>query len=490
MAADVARSAPARRAPGAGRRGARPRGGRRARPGRLWQVDERAVSPSVMAIHMALLPTGKVIFFAFPFRPESNPPSDAAIAGDAWLWDPAKGNPDSSTSADPCSESMFTHVVPPYDPQTDSPASLFCAGLALMANGDLMTVGGTLEFPNPNEAYHYGLKRTYTFNPWTETWVQQPDMQHGRWYPSLVELPDGRMAVLAGLNEAGTGNNNQLEVFTPTDDPSGVGSWQHPSQGDRQTDLYPHMTLIGDGKVLLAGPGQNDTGLLDPATMTWTNLPAQDARRTYGTELLDPNGTGPSTTVTEIGGFPTRAGPAPPSRPWRRASRSTCRSTRRSGRPGRRCRSPVRTTTRSGCRTARSSRSAAATACRTAAPTCSRTASRSTRSSCTTPSTPRTAGCSAPRSRSTAPTTPPRCCCPTAACCRRATTTPTSTTRPSAARRTPTRARTTTRARSTRRPICSAAHGRRSTRLPSPRTTAPSSTSPSARWTRSRRTRC
>ena len=184
----------------------------------------------VAAIHMALLPTGKVIFFAFPFRPESNPPTDAAIAGDAWLWDPAKGNPDSSTSADPSSESMFTHVVPPYDPETDSPASLFCAGLALMANGDLMTVGGTLEFPNPNEAYHYGLKRAYTFNPWTETWVQQPDMLHGRWYPSLVELPDGRMAVLAGLNETGTGNNPQLEVFTPSGDPSGVGSWQHPSR--------------------------------------------------------------------------------------------------------------------------------------------------------------------------------------------------------------------------------------------------------------------
>ena len=263
----------------------------------------------VAAIHMALLPTGKVIFFAFPFRPESNPPTDAAIAGDAWLWDPAKGNPDTSTTADPSTESMFTHVVPPFDPETNSSASLFCAGLALMANGDLMTVGGTLEFPNPNEAYHYGLKRVYTFNPWTETWIHQPDMLHGRWYPSVVELPDGRMAVLAGLNETGTGNNPQLEVFTPSGDPSGVGSWQHPGQGDRQTDLYPHMTLMGDGKVLLAGPGQTDTALLDPATMTWTNLPAQDARRTYGTELLEPNGTGASEKITEIGGFPDKSGP-------------------------------------------------------------------------------------------------------------------------------------------------------------------------------------
>ena len=257
----------------------------------------------VAAIHEALLPTGKVLFFAFPFWPESNPPTDAATVGDAWLWDPTKGDPDPSTSVDPSTEPMFTHVVPPFDPETGGPASLFCAGLAEMANGDVLVVGGTLRFPNPTSPIHYGLKRAYTFNPWTETWIEQPDMQHGRWYPSIVELPDGRMAVLAGLNENGTGDNGQLEVFSPTDDPSGVGSWANPSQGNRGTDLYPHMILLGNGKVLLAGPGQNDTGLLDPATMTWSSVPAQDSRRTYGTELLDPNGSGPSTTITEIGGF-------------------------------------------------------------------------------------------------------------------------------------------------------------------------------------------
>jgi hypothetical protein len=55
--------------------------------------------------------------------------------------------------------------------------------------------------------------------------------------------------------------------------------------------------------VLLAGPGQNDTALLDPATWRWSSVPAQDGRRTYGTEMVEPNGTNPPMKVTEIGGF-------------------------------------------------------------------------------------------------------------------------------------------------------------------------------------------
>jgi hypothetical protein len=262
----------------------------------------------VHAIHMGLLPTGKVIFYAFPFYPEVKPPAgptDAPVAGDAWLWDPTKGDPSSSTAVNPDTESMFTHVLPLYDPETGGTASLFCSGLSLLPNGDLLVTGGTLEFPNPNAPNHLGLKRAYTFNPWTESWIQQPDMQHGRWYPSQVELNDGRTAVLAGEDETTGADNAQLQVFNPTQDASGVGTWTYYSQGDRETDLYPHMTLLGNGNILLGGPGPNDSAVLNTNTMTWSsNIPGNGARRTYGTELLNPNGTGPSESVTELGGFP------------------------------------------------------------------------------------------------------------------------------------------------------------------------------------------
>jgi len=256
----------------------------------------------VAAIHAALLPTGKVLIFAFPFYPSTNPPSPTPVAGDAWVWDPAI-DPNPDPNADPTTDPAFHHVLPPYDPETGGPASLFCAGLSMLPNGDVFVTGGTLYFADANRSQALGLKRAYTFNPWTETWIQQPDMLHGRWYPSQVELPDGRVAVLAGSNETTGANNYQLEVFSPTDDPSGVGSWAHPASADRSTDLYPHMTLMGNGKVLLAGPGQNDTALLDPATWKWSGIPAQDGRRTYGTEMIEPNGTNPPMKVTEIGGF-------------------------------------------------------------------------------------------------------------------------------------------------------------------------------------------
>ena len=243
----------------------------------------------VAAIHAALLPTGKVLIFAFPFYPSTNPPSPTPVAGDAWVWDPAI-DPNPDPNADPTTDPAFHHVLPPYDPETGGPASLFCAGLSMLPNGDVLVTGGTLYFADANRSQALGLKRAYTFNPWTETWIQQPDMLHGRWYPSQVELPDGRVAVLAGSNETTGANNYQLEVFSPTDDPSGVGSWAHPASADRSTDLYPHMTLMGNGKVLLAGPGQNDTALLDPATWKWSGIPAQDGRRTYGTEMIEPNG--------------------------------------------------------------------------------------------------------------------------------------------------------------------------------------------------------
>ena len=48
-----------------------------------------------------------------------------------------------------------------------------------------------------------GAKWVVTFDPWTETWTRHADMAHGRWYPSLAELPDGRVLILGGWDESG-----------------------------------------------------------------------------------------------------------------------------------------------------------------------------------------------------------------------------------------------------------------------------------------------
>ena len=58
--------------------------------------------------------------------------------------------------------------------------------------------GGNLRFSEPGVANFKGLNKVYTFNPWNESWTEQPDMRGGRWYPTGVRLSDGRIVIVVG----------------------------------------------------------------------------------------------------------------------------------------------------------------------------------------------------------------------------------------------------------------------------------------------------
>ena len=126
----------------------------------------------VMGIHTAMLPTGKVMFFSYPRR-LLNPANNS---GHAWLWDPSKGT----------GESAWTNVPPPLwrDPADGvlKPANIWCAGQSFLADGRLLVTGGNLAYDSSTSDFK-GLNKIYTFNPWSETWTEQPDMRDGRWYP-------------------------------------------------------------------------------------------------------------------------------------------------------------------------------------------------------------------------------------------------------------------------------------------------------------------
>jgi len=89
--------------------------------------------------------------------------------------------------------------------------------------------GGNLAYKgtgNPPRANYAGLNKVYTFNPFNETWTEQPDMPKGRWYPSQVLLPDGRTVIMSGLDESGAdySTNKLIEVFTTSSDLNGRGT--------------------------------------------------------------------------------------------------------------------------------------------------------------------------------------------------------------------------------------------------------------------------
>jgi hypothetical protein len=127
---------------------------------------------TIVPLHMALLPTGKILAWG---REELD-----GSMGQPRLWDPTSGSP----------EGMAVEVA--------ADTMLFCAGHALMADGKLMVSGG-------HKLDDRGLDVTNIFDPATETWeTGLPKMAKGRWYPTVPTLGDGRLVTVAGKDTTKT----------------------------------------------------------------------------------------------------------------------------------------------------------------------------------------------------------------------------------------------------------------------------------------------
>jgi galactose oxidase-like protein len=255
------------------------------------------------AIHSVVMPTGKVLFWGYPPFPPGG--GGRPNIGQASLWDPTKG-----TGA-----SAFTDVAPPTIPNPDGsgnqiPAPIYCSSQSFLPTGAVLIAGGNLTWPDhsPGATYsdYAGIKTLFTFDPWTETWTQQPNMQSGRYYPSQVELGDGRVVIAGGYSDTAPGGqtNDQLEVFTPGSSPSSVGNLQQePPASNHPFSLYPHLFTLPSGNVLLAGPGQPDSSILNTQTFGWQELNRPSQQRVQSAPVLLPGGPSGSSTVMEIGGM-------------------------------------------------------------------------------------------------------------------------------------------------------------------------------------------
>ncbi|WP_354637367.1 galactose oxidase early set domain-containing protein [Kitasatospora camelliae] len=261
-------------------------------------------------VHIAQLPTGKVLLFSFE-RMETNPqketaPTDtigAENAGRAYLWDPAKGS----------AEDAFEAVPPPSVDMPDGlgverPAPLFCAGHAFLPNGMLAVFGGNL---GGNGGA--GAKLSFVFDPWTKTWTRNPDMSVGRWYPSVVTGADGRQLIMSGQSELGWGTpTSVVERFpalgiAPEHDtkktPTGVPVDRFGADAPFTRD-YPHLFSMNDGTIHALGRAPAEQWSFDPITEARTPLPARPdlKERTYGSAVPLPNGfEGPVATLV-LGG--------------------------------------------------------------------------------------------------------------------------------------------------------------------------------------------
>jgi Galactose oxidase-like, Early set domain len=226
-----------------------------------WQVlpdDSR-----VLAIHAAMLHTGKILYFG----------------GDEHDRGQHVAHQLNHTRLFNC-ETL--QVEPAPSPTTD----VFCAGHAMLGDGRLLVAGGTESFPHEMETMHggfTGLRDTWIFRPRSETWLHAGNLCHepgkntggGRWYPTLVTLPNGRVLAVGGIPMQVDSRmvNNSPEVFRPT--PAPQGRWRLIGSDDPANELasYPRLHVLPDGRIFSATPAKGaGNRRLNVATAGWADV--------------------------------------------------------------------------------------------------------------------------------------------------------------------------------------------------------------------------
>jgi hypothetical protein len=204
-----------------------------------WEV--KTFHSSVLAVHTALLKTGDVLFFAGSGSSQTR--FESHDFGDI-----SKGVPLSAVWSPP--DDTFAH--PPTLLIGGHPYDLFCGGDTTLADGRLLSAGGTQTYP------FTGSKDAAVFDPSSATWSLISPMAHARWYPTVITLGDGSALAASGLDEHfGNGSRAVLEMYNPEAD-----AWNDLPfpEGSPGLPLYAHLFLLEDGRVFFSG-GRMDDGL-------------------------------------------------------------------------------------------------------------------------------------------------------------------------------------------------------------------------------------
>ncbi|MFI6865971.1 galactose oxidase-like domain-containing protein [Nocardia sp. NPDC050406] len=244
----------------------------------LWRVLD--FGTEINPVHAALLHTGDVLFFA------------------------GSGN-DADRHAAREFRTRVWHYPNPGMAAPETPIDLFCVGQAFLPDGRLLAAGGTERY-DP----FYGLRDALVFDPAALTWNRLPDMTFGRWYPSLVTLPNGNVVAVSGL-----GADNFLSVVPELFD-TATETWsQLPVPGP--IPMYGHLVLLADGRLLYTGGqygGNNGMRpcLWDPATGAVTEVAGltDPGSRNQAASVLLPPAQDQKVLILGGGGFDMHS-PAP-----------------------------------------------------------------------------------------------------------------------------------------------------------------------------------
>jgi hypothetical protein len=224
----------------------------------------RVTNLPMFPVHNHLLPNGKLMLWG------------RNAVTDLYSWDPANAG-----------ISKLQGVG--YD--------LFCAGHAFLADGRLMVAGGHI-------ADNVGLSKTSFYNAFTNTWSGAPEMNAGRWYPTVTTLPNGDALVVSGDIDTTVGLNPLPQVYQ-----TATNTWRDLTGAQVIQPIYPMMFVAPNGKVFDAAP-TNVTRYLDTSgTGAWTTVANHNFSgwRDYGSavmyaegKILVVGGSDPPTAISEV----------------------------------------------------------------------------------------------------------------------------------------------------------------------------------------------
>lgn len=259
--------------------------------------EEASDSLKVVAVHMALLHTGKVLLMGYDegvYPVDADHPADFTAVADSdrglcAIWDPATG------------KARYTK---------DLRRNLFCSHHAFLPDGRLLVASGQFPLPGlpksliPPRLLAPGADAdVHTFEPVSETWSRLPDMQLGRWYPTCVRVPDGRIFISSGTNGYATepGLGRGIQNTWEYADGNGPAGGRPQATGFFWFHLYPFHHVLTNGELFTHADRATRLFNLNPATTSWRRIAPSSAALNAGPGITvwpySRTGPGPGTSV-------------------------------------------------------------------------------------------------------------------------------------------------------------------------------------------------
>lgn len=272
----------------------------------------------MQAVHVAVLPNGKVLMAngsSNRNRLDQNGQFQEGV--DVYDYDVVN-----NTSLFDPETLAFERIGSPPATRTvegdDHPNDLFCCHHVHLWDGNVLFVSGTAAY-YPNGDFR-GNRLANIYDWKAGQWREGGVMEDGHWYPTLLRLPDGRIAVFSGFTLTENKNSKLVEFYDPskpTDEAwSSINIDRLPNSpfftqvgGDTNwfddLDLYPRILPLPDGRFVITGHGSGAGAVGSRHSYFMTIPPVEDdsapqitftpgpdrpeGKRTYAAAINDPN---------------------------------------------------------------------------------------------------------------------------------------------------------------------------------------------------------